>query len=68
MLDALVRDIRAHDNANTAGDVGYRYVLRALADNLDRSVNAVSQHGLSAVHGPRLVRAVADALAASIAR
>jgi len=32
VLDALVRDIRAHDTANTAGDVGYRYVLRALAD------------------------------------
>ncbi len=32
LLDALVRDIRAHDTANTAGDVGYRYVLRALAD------------------------------------
>ncbi len=32
VLDALVRDIRAHDMANTAGDVGYRYVLRALAD------------------------------------
>jgi alpha-L-rhamnosidase len=32
VLDALVRDIRLHDTANTAGDVGYRYVLRALAD------------------------------------
>jgi len=32
VLEALVRDVRAHDNANTAGDVGYRYVLRALAD------------------------------------
>lgn len=32
VLDALVKDIRAHNNANTAGDVGYRYVLRALAD------------------------------------
>jgi hypothetical protein len=32
VLEALVRDIRAHDTANTAGDVGYRYVLRALAD------------------------------------
>jgi len=29
---ALVRDIRAHGNGTTAGDVGYRYVLRALAD------------------------------------
>jgi hypothetical protein len=32
VLDAIVRDIHAHDTANTAGDVGYRYVLRALAD------------------------------------
>ncbi|HEX9047415.1 MAG TPA: family 78 glycoside hydrolase catalytic domain [Verrucomicrobiae bacterium] len=32
VLDALVRDVRAHDNALTAGDVGYRYLLRALAD------------------------------------
>ena len=32
VLDALVRDVRAHGNALTAGDVGYRYLLRALAD------------------------------------
>jgi hypothetical protein len=32
VLDVLVRDVRAHNTANTAGDVGYRYVLRALAD------------------------------------
>jgi hypothetical protein len=32
VLNALVRDIEAHNMANTAGDVGYRYVLRALAD------------------------------------
>ncbi len=32
MLDALVRDIRENNTANTAGDVGYRFVLRALAD------------------------------------
>jgi hypothetical protein len=32
VLEALVRDIRAHGNGTTAGDVGYRYVLRALAD------------------------------------
>jgi alpha-L-rhamnosidase len=31
VLDALVRDIRSQGNATTAGDVGYRYVLRALA-------------------------------------
>jgi len=32
VLDALVQDVRAHGNGTTAGDVGYRYVLRALAD------------------------------------
>ena len=32
VLDAIVKDIRAHTNALTAGDVGYRYLLRALAD------------------------------------
>ncbi len=32
VLDAVVRDVRAHGNALTAGDVGYRYLLRALAD------------------------------------
>ena len=32
VLAALVRDVRARGNAVTAGDVGYRYVLRALAD------------------------------------
>jgi alpha-L-rhamnosidase len=32
VLDALVHDVRAHGNGPTAGDVGYRYVLRALAD------------------------------------
>ncbi len=31
VLDALVRDVR--EKGLTAGDVGYRYVLRALADN-----------------------------------
>ncbi|MEY4386538.1 MAG: hypothetical protein RLY20_1821 [Verrucomicrobiota bacterium] len=30
VLAALVKDVQAH--GNTAGDVGYRYVLRALAD------------------------------------
>ena len=33
VLNAIVRDIRERGNANTAGDVGYRYVLRALAEN-----------------------------------
>jgi len=32
VVDAIVRDVRAHGNALTAGDVGYRYLLRALAD------------------------------------
>ena len=30
--DAIVADIRRHGNAITAGDVGYRYLLRALAE------------------------------------
>ena len=30
-LDALVEDVRAHGNAMTAGDVGFRYLLQALA-------------------------------------
>jgi alpha-L-rhamnosidase len=33
VLDAIVRDVRAHGNSLTAGDVGYRYLLRALAEN-----------------------------------
>ena len=32
MVDAIVRDVRSRGNALTAGDVGYRYLLRALAD------------------------------------
>ena len=32
VLDALVADVRQRGNALTAGDVGYRYLLRALAD------------------------------------
>lgn len=32
VLDAIVRDVRARGNGLTAGDVGYRYLLRALAD------------------------------------
>ena len=32
VVDAIVRDVRQHGNALTAGDVGYRYLLRALAD------------------------------------
>ena len=32
VLDGLVKDVRNRGNALTAGDVGYRYLLRALAD------------------------------------
>jgi alpha-L-rhamnosidase len=32
VLDSIVQDIRKRGNALTAGDVGYRYLLRALAD------------------------------------
>jgi alpha-L-rhamnosidase len=32
VLDALVKDIRSRGGALTAGDVGFRYLLRALAD------------------------------------
>lgn len=32
VLNAIVSDVRARGNALTAGDVGYRYLLRALAD------------------------------------
>lgn len=32
VLDAIVADIRARGDAISAGDVGYRYLLRALAD------------------------------------
>jgi len=33
VLDALVADVRRQGNALTAGDVGYRFLLRALAEN-----------------------------------
>ncbi len=32
IVESLVADIRKHDNGLTSGDVGYRYLLRALAD------------------------------------
>jgi hypothetical protein len=32
VLAAIVADVRQHGNAITAGDVGYRYLLRALAE------------------------------------
>jgi hypothetical protein len=33
VLDHLIADIRAHDNHITAGDIGFHFVIRALADN-----------------------------------
>ena len=33
LIAAIVADIRSRGNALTAGDVGYRYLLRALAEN-----------------------------------
>src|ERR1017187_7115749 len=32
LVEKLVADIRAHGNHTTAGDIGYRYVLRALME------------------------------------
>ena len=32
VIDALIKDIEGRNNALTAGDIGYRYVLRALED------------------------------------
>jgi alpha-L-rhamnosidase len=32
VLNSIVEDVRNHGNALTAGDVGYRYLLRALAE------------------------------------
>ena len=32
VINALIKDIKDRDNALTAGDIGYRYVLRALED------------------------------------
>ena len=36
VINALIKDIKSRDNALTAGDIGFRYVLRALED-ADRS-------------------------------
>ena len=38
VLAALVKDVRDRGNALTVGDVGYRYLLRALADGGDSDV------------------------------
>ena len=32
VVASLVDDVRKHDNGLTAGDVGYKYLVRALAD------------------------------------
>ena len=32
VIDALIKDIKSRNNGLTAGDIGYRYVLRALED------------------------------------
>ena len=32
VVDNIVRDVRAHDNGITAGDIGFRYLLRVLAN------------------------------------
>jgi len=32
VVDNIIKDIRAHHNALTAGDIGYRYLLRVLDD------------------------------------
>ena len=50
VLDALVRDIERHGYSTTTGDVGFRYVLQALAkvgryDLIDRMVNQDSKPG-----------------------
>jgi alpha-L-rhamnosidase len=50
VLAALVRDVEAHGDATTAGDVGYRYVLQALAqggrsDLIYRMINQDSKPG-----------------------
>jgi hypothetical protein len=33
VVEAIARDVQSHSNSITAGDVGYQYLLRALADN-----------------------------------
>ena len=33
VLENLIKDIRAHGNHVTAGDIGFHYVVRALTDN-----------------------------------
>ena len=33
VLDNIVKDVRSHNNGVTAGDIGYRYLLRVLDEN-----------------------------------
>jgi len=58
VADNLVKDIRGHNNALTAGDIGYRYVLRALEDAGRSDVifdmnnrNDVPGYGYQLAHG-----------------
>jgi len=58
VADNLVKDIRDHNNALTAGDIGYRYVLRALEDAGRSDVifdmnnrNDVPGYGYQLAHG-----------------
>jgi len=58
VVDNLVKDIRRRNNALTAGDIGYRYVLRALEDAGRSDVifdmnsrNDVPGYGYQLAHG-----------------
>ncbi len=58
VVDNLVKDIRNRNNALTAGDIGYRYVLRALEDAGRSDVifdmnsrNDVPGYGFQLAHG-----------------
>ena len=58
VLAGLVRDVQARGNAVTAGDVGYRYLLRALAEggrsDVIYAMNAQSEkpgYGYQLAHG-----------------
>ena len=60
IIAALVRDVRDRGNALTAGDVGYRYLLRALADGgrsdvifaLNNQSDKPSRHDRPAIGAP----------------
>ncbi|MFT3935733.1 MAG: family 78 glycoside hydrolase catalytic domain [Chitinophagaceae bacterium] len=58
VIESLVKDIRNRNNALTAGDIGYRYVLRALEDAGRSEVifdmnsrNDVPGYGYQLAHG-----------------